>query len=73
MMEERLALPFETEVLGVPVTIERVDLTEADEVVAICRRRRSRQRIPILDLPLPSPRPDGAEWIEAFRYWARGR
>jgi hypothetical protein len=60
-------------VLGVPVTVERVDLTEAGEVVAICRRGRSRQRIPILDLPLPSPRPDGAEWIEAYRYWARGR
>jgi hypothetical protein len=73
MMEERLAVPFETEVLGVPVMIEQIDLTEADEVVAICRRGRSRQRIPILDLPLPSPRPEGAEWIEAYRYWARGR
>ncbi len=20
---------------------------------------------------LPSPRPTGAEWIEAYRYWAR--
>ena len=73
MIEDRLALPFETQVLGVPVTVERVDLTEADEVVAICRHGRRRQRIAILDLPLPSPRPDGAEWIEAYRYWAHGR
>ena len=73
MIESHLALPFETEVLGVPVTVERIDLTEADEVVAICRRGRRRQRIAVLDLPLPGPRPDGTEWIEAYRYWARGR
>ena len=73
MIEDNLAPPFDTEVLGVPVTVERVDLTEADEVVAICRHGRNRQRIAILDLPLPSPRPDGAEWIEAYRYWACGR
>ena len=59
MMEDHLALPFETEVLGVPVTVERLDLTAADEVIAICRRGRTRQRIGILDLPLPSPPPQG--------------
>ena len=73
MMEDHLALPFETEVLGVPVTVEWLDLTEAGEVIAVCRRGRARQRIGILDLPLPSPPPQGAEWIEAYRYWARGR
>jgi hypothetical protein len=73
MIEEHLALPFATEVLGVPVTVERIDLTEADEVVAICRRGRTSQRINVLDLPLPTPRPEGAEWIEAYRHWARGR
>ena len=71
MIEDHLALPFDTEVLGVPVTVERIDLSEADEVVAICRHGRRRQRIAVLDLPLPSPPPDGAEWIEAYRYWAR--
>jgi len=73
MIDDHLALPFDTEVLGMPVTVERIDLTEADEVVAICRRGRTRQRIAVLDLPLPNPLPDGAEWIEAYRYWARGR
>jgi len=73
MIDEHLALPFETEMLGMAVTVERIDLNEADEVVAICRRGRTRQRINILDLPLPSPRPGGAEWIEAYRYWARGQ
>jgi hypothetical protein len=73
ILAERLALPFETEVLGARVTVERVELTEADEIVAICRRGRSRQTIAILDLPLPTPPPDGAEWIDAYRYWARRR
>ena len=72
MVEENLTLPFETEILGVSVAVERVDLSETDEIVAVCRRGTSRQRIPILDLPLPVPRPAGAEWIEAYRYWARG-
>ena len=43
------------------------------EMVAICRRGRDRQALPILDLPLPTPPPSGAEWIEAYRRWARGR
>jgi hypothetical protein len=73
MLEDSLKLPFETMVLGVPVLVERIDLTEADEIVAICRRGRSRQAIPILDLPLPAPPPSGAEWIEAYRRWTRGR
>ena len=72
MIEEHLALPFETKVLGVAVTVERVDLTEAGEIVTRCRRGHERQWIPILDLPLPNPPPAGAEWIEAYRYWARG-
>ncbi len=73
MIEDRLALPFETKILGVPVTIERVDLTDQEQIVAVCRRARVRQIIPILHLPLPSPRPVGAEWIDAYRHWLRGR
>ena len=73
MLEESLALPFETDMLGVRVTVERIDLNDAEEVVAICRHGRNRQAIPLVDLPLPSPRPAGAEWIEAYRHWARGR
>jgi hypothetical protein len=73
MIEEHLTLPFETELLGVPVTVEGVDLTEAEEIVAICRRGRARQAMSILDLPLPDPPPEGAEWIAAYRRWARGR
>ncbi len=69
MIDEQLPVPFETTVLGVPVTVERVDLSASEQIVAICRRGRSRQAIPILDLPLPSPPPEGTEWIEAYRQW----
>lgn len=72
MMEEHLALPFETEVLGVTVSVVRIDLNLADEIVVICRRGNKRQSLPILDLPLPKPPPAGAEWIEAYRLWTRG-
>lgn len=72
-LEEHLDLPFEATVLGVDVVVERVDLTDDDQIVAICRRDRSKQAIPILELPLPMPRPAGAEWIDAYRRWSRPR
>ena len=71
MLEENLQLPFETTVLGTPVTITSVDLTGNEQIVAVYVRGRNRQRIPIVDLLLPSPPPAGAEWIEAYRRWLR--
>jgi hypothetical protein len=72
MLEEHLSVPFMTEILGVAVRVNRVDLNDAEEIVAICRRGPHRQSIPILDLPPPPQPPDGWEWIEAYRHWARG-
>ena len=69
MIDENLEVPFETMVLGVQVTVERVDLKGSEQIVAVCKRGRDRQALPILDLPLPAPPPDGAEWIEAYRQW----
>ena len=71
MLENDLALPFDTKILGATATVEGIELTPADEIVAICRRGRSRQQIPILDLPLPRPAPPGAQWIDAYRRWVR--
>jgi Calcium binding len=73
MLEENLALPFTTVILGVEVTVQKVDTTEPDEIVAVCRRGRERHKVPILDLPLPEPRPEGSEWIDAYRRWGKGR
>jgi len=72
MIEEHLKFPFKTAILGVEVTVERVEQTEWDDIVAICRRGRESQSVPLLELRLPSPPPPGAEWIEAYRHWARG-
>ncbi|MET8529533.1 calcium-binding protein [Micromonospora sp. NPDC005172] len=71
MLEEHLTVPFTTRVLGVEVTVRRVDLRHG-VAVAICHRGQIRQAIGILDLPLPEPSPPGAEWIEAYRHWAKG-
>jgi Calcium binding len=72
VIDGHLATPFETTVLGVPVIVERIDLDECEQIVAICKRGREQQLIPILNLPLPAPRPEGAVWIEAYRLWRRG-
>jgi hypothetical protein len=72
MIEDNLAIPFTTQMLGVTVTVEAVDLTADDQIVAVCSRAGQRQRIPILDLPLPDPAPEGAQWIDAYRAWTAG-
>jgi len=40
-------------------------------VVAVRERQGERQRLSLGDLPLPSPAPEGAQWIAAYRLWAR--
>lgn len=70
---DNLDMPFETEVLGVTVTVKRLELRDDNSIVAACARGADRQTIGLVDLPLPSPRPEGAEWIEAYRYWLAGR
>jgi hypothetical protein len=70
VLEDELALPFDTEMLGTTVTVESIGFTEDDErLVAVCRKGKARQRISLADLPLPTPLPQGAEWIVAYRYW----
>lgn len=71
LLEENLAVPFATKLLGLEVTVERVDLNKAGEIVAVCRRGRERLRVPVIDLPLPEPEPKGAEWIDTYLRWAR--
>lgn len=71
MLEEHLDMPFEATILGVSVIVERVGVTDDDQIVAICRRGRLQQAVPILELPLPTPRPAGTEWIDAYRRWSR--
>ena len=72
MIDENLEVPFATTVLGIPVTVERVDLSRSERIVASCRHGRERQLLPILDLPLPTQPPEGAVWLEAYRRWLGG-
>jgi hypothetical protein len=73
MIEEHLAVPFQTVVLGVGVTVTGVDLTDDEQIAAVCVHGKSKQRIPVLELPLPDTSVEGARWIDAYRRWARGR
>lgn len=72
MFEEHLALPFETTLLGVSVTVVAIALNDAEEIVAVCCRGKDRLRVSILDLAMPATLPDGSEWILAYRRWLRG-
>jgi len=56
VIEDNLALPFETTLLRITVTVRQTVQTESG-IVAICVRGKHRQAIPILDLPLPDPPP----------------
>jgi hypothetical protein len=69
MIEENLALPFVTDVLGVAVTVLAVELTDAGRIAAVCQRGARRQRIALEELPVYSPGPEGAAWIAAYRHW----
>ena len=71
MIEEHIALPFETEVLGTSVPVIQFDIDDRDQVVAICRRGSKKKTIHLAQLPLPSPPPPGAEWIAAYRHWRK--
>jgi uncharacterized Zn finger protein len=73
MIEENLDIPFVTTVLGVAVTVTAIDITDSDRIVAVCRRGRDLLRVALLELPMPDPRPEGAEWVDAYRHWAQPR
>jgi len=72
-LEEVLPLPFGATVLGEAVVVEKIDLSGADELIAICRCRGKRQQVRLLDLELAVPRPKGAEWVAAYQRWSRRR
>jgi hypothetical protein len=41
MLDDNLAVPFKTLMLGVEVTVERVDMADDEQIVAICARGKS--------------------------------
>jgi Calcium binding len=73
IIEENLALPFRTCILGIEVSVVAVEMDNDGGLKAVCERAGNRQRIGLNDLPLPSPPPSGAEWIAAYQRWRHGR
>ncbi|OOZ36077.1 hypothetical protein [Solemya velesiana gill symbiont] len=69
LIEDNLVVPFKTRVLGQLVTVTGIDITESDQIVAICTFGKTAQAIPVLDLPMSAPFPEGAEWVAAYRRW----
>lgn len=68
-LQDHVALPFTTTVLGSPVEVIGFDDGTDGGLVAICRRGRARQRIPLADVPLPTPPAADHAWIQAYRHW----
>jgi len=72
MIEDELEIPFKTRVLGMEVAVVAIEQDDSGlGVLAVCERQGERQRLSLSDLPLPSPPPEGAQWIAAYRLWAR--
>lgn len=69
LIEDNLVVPFTTRVLGQVVTVTGVDITESDQIVAICMFGNTVQAIPVLDLPMPASLSAVVEWIAAYRRW----
>jgi hypothetical protein len=70
MIESNLEVSFTSAILGLAVTVTGVTHV-SHGLVADCVRDWHEQAIHILDLPMPEPPPKGAEWIAAYRHWAR--
>jgi hypothetical protein len=70
MLQDSVALPFGTEILGILVEVTEIETNDAEEIVAVCKHGQHVQRVPVVDLPLPQPPPEGFEWIEAYRLFA---
>ncbi len=69
VIDDHVGFPFDVDLLGVKVAVVGVDMTDACELVALCRRGKNRLKVSLLELPPPSPPPEGVEWIEAFQRW----
>ncbi|ANH92370.1 hypothetical protein ACIGZH_05205 [Streptomyces sp. NPDC058319] len=70
VIDEHLAVPFTTTVLGVDVNVVKIGLTNDSRLVAHCVRNGLQQAIGLAELPLPQPPPEGTHWIDAYRRWS---
>ena len=52
MIENDLRLPFETEILGMTAIVDGIDITDDDQLVAVCRKGKAKQPISLSELCL---------------------
>src|SRR5947207_11060269 len=57
MIEDHLAVPFATQVLGVEVSVVGVEMDDNGSLKAVCQRNGKRQLIGLIGLELPKPPP----------------
>ena len=73
MIEDNLVFPFTARVFGIDVSVVGIEMDDDGSLKVVCEHGGERQLIGLTDLPLPAPPPVGAEWIDAYRRWRRGR
>ena len=69
VLEDELKLPFAVKILGMEAQVKTLRLSNDNRIVAICQRAKDKQPICLTDLPDPLSRPEGWEWVEAYRHW----
>ncbi len=70
---DKVVCPFPAKVLGEDVEV--VELRDAEfghGVDAVCRYKGKEYRINLHSLEWPKQKPEGYEWIEAYRAWLGG-
>lgn len=73
MLEDNLPTPFQALVVGESVEVIGFDRSGGDRgIMAICRRKGRKYRISVSSLEWVGKPLKGAEWIEAYKAWARG-
>jgi hypothetical protein len=71
-LEDRLAFPFEAQVLGETVEVLGLDTQQSSErrgVVAQVRREGRQYTVALADVEAVGDGSETAEWLAAYRYW----
>jgi hypothetical protein len=70
---DNVVCPFKARVIGEEVEVmELHDSKVGPGVDALCRYKGKDYRIDIFSLEWPKEKPEGYEWVEAYRAWRTG-
>jgi hypothetical protein len=74
MVEDNVVCPFQAKVIGEEVEVVKLLGAEAGYGVdAVCRYKGKDYRIGIDSLEWAKQKPEGYEWVEAYRAWRSGQ